>query len=48
MLNSELYAVGGYGDDGGRVKNVERYNEEKNVRKAPQATQRPFIPAQWG
>ena len=24
VLNSELYAVGGYGDDGGRVKNVER------------------------
>eukprot|EP00039_Didymoeca_costata_P001922 m.56275 g.56275 ORF g.56275 m.56275 type:complete len:246 (+) comp11028_c0_seq2:100-837(+) len=30
-LYGNMYAVGGYGDDGGRVRSVERYDEAANV-----------------
>lgn len=31
VLHGSLYAVGGYGDDGGRVKSVEKYDQENNL-----------------
>lgn len=31
VLNGQLFAVGGYGDDGGRVRSVEKFNAEENA-----------------